>query len=98
MHCAPAGARAGKGMMPSYAIKSKKLGLDPDMHIHTHIYTYNTYACIHTYIHTHIHTHIHTYMSGKGMMPSYAIKSKKLGLDPDEIEAVATYVLEQVYI
>jgi hypothetical protein len=29
-------------------------------------------------------------------MPAYGIKSKKLGLDPDEIEAVANYVLEQV--
>ena len=28
-------------------------------------------------------------------MPAYGIKSKKLGLDPDEIEAVANYVLEQ---
>ena len=32
---------------------------------------------------------------GKAPMPSYGIKSKKLGLDPDEIEAVATYVLER---
>ena len=32
---------------------------------------------------------------GKAPMPAYGIKSKKLGLDPDEIEAVATYVLER---
>jgi hypothetical protein len=29
-------------------------------------------------------------------MPAYAIKSKKLGLDAEEIEAVASYLLEQV--
>ncbi|EKX40383.1 hypothetical protein GUITHDRAFT_75684 [Guillardia theta CCMP2712] len=32
---------------------------------------------------------------GKRPMPAYGIKSKKLGLDPDEIEAVSSYVLEQ---
>jgi len=32
---------------------------------------------------------------GKAPMPAYGIKNKKLGLDPEEIEAVANYVLER---
>ena len=32
---------------------------------------------------------------GKAPMPAYGIKSKKLGLDPDEIQAVAQFVLDR---